>query len=261
MVPVLIELGPVALHSFGAMMALAFLVAGYVVSLEMGRKGMDPEDAWSIVLWAAVGGIVGARLFVIFSDWEGFLDRPFAFLVTGSGFIWYGGLVGGFIAVSVWIACRGYAWLRVVDCIAPALAFGQAIGRVGCQISGDGDWGVPTELPWGMSYPRAVIGWEAWTRSAGLPLDVTVHPAPVYETLAYSAIFLVMWRLRDRGFADGSMLWLYFVLSSIARFLVEIVRIEPIVAWGLTQAQWFAIVLVVVGTVLLVIRPGREAPA
>ena len=260
MVPVLVDLGPVTLHSFGAMMALAFLVAGYVVSLEMGRKGMDPEDAWSIVLWAAVGGIVGARVFVIFSDWEGFVARPLAFIVTGSGFIWYGGLIGGFVSVSLWIFRRGLSWLAVVDCTAPALAIGQAIGRVGCQVSGDGDWGVPTSLPWGMSYPDAVIGWEAWTRSAGLPLDVTVHPAPVYESLAYSGIFLFLWALRGRGLAPGSMLWLYLGLSSVARFGVEIIRVEPVVALGLTQAQWIAIVLVLVSGAVLAVR-GREAPA
>ncbi|MGH7822169.1 MAG: prolipoprotein diacylglyceryl transferase [Candidatus Binatia bacterium] len=257
MVPVLIDLGPVALHTFGAMMALAFLIAGYVVSIEFGRKGMDPEDAWSVVLWAAVGGVVGARIFVIFSDWQGFLDQPLAFLLTGSGFIWYGGLIGGFLSVSAFILRRGLSWLAAVDCIAPALALGQAIGRVGCQISGDGDWGTPTRLPWAMRYPDAVIGWEAWTRSQGLPADVTVHPAPVYETLAYCAIFLLLWRLRDRGLADGSLLWLYLVMASVARFLVEIVRIEPVVAAGLTQAQWLAIVLALAGTAML-FRATRE---
>jgi phosphatidylglycerol:prolipoprotein diacylglycerol transferase len=260
MVPVLFEIGPLTVYSFGAMMALAFLVAGYVVSLELGRRRIDPELAWSIVLWAAVGGIVGSRLFVIFSDWQGFLERPVAFLVTGSGFIWYGGLIGGTISVTLLLLKERVSWLAAVDAAAPALAIGQAIGRIGCQVSGDGDWGRPTTLPWGMSYPEAIIGWEEWTRSMGLPPDVRVHPAPVYETLAYSAIFVLLWKLRDRGLKDGSLLWLYLVTSSIARFAIEAIRVEPVVALGLTQAQWIAIALAAIGGTLLLL-PQRQAAA
>jgi phosphatidylglycerol:prolipoprotein diacylglycerol transferase len=259
MVPVLFSVGPITVYTFGAMMALAFLVAGYAVSVELERKELDPELAWSIVLWAAVGGIAGSRLFVIFSDWQGFLERPISFLVTGSGFIWYGGLVGGFLSVSILIARESVPWLRVVDAIAPALAIGQAIGRIGCQVSGDGDWGKPTTLPWGMSYPQSIIGWEAWTRGAGLSPDVRVHPAPVYETLAYSAIFAALWATRDRDWPDGSRLWLYLVGSSIARFAIESVRVEPVIGAGLTQAQWIAIVLFVLGSVLLVVRRRARA--
>lgn len=255
MVPVLLDLGPITIYSFGALLALAFLMGGYVVSLELDRKGMNPEHAWTILFWAAVGGLVGARLWVVTYDPEGFLDRPVAFLLSGSGFIWYGGLAGGFIAVSLWILRRGLAWGQVVDATAPSLALAHAIGRVGCQVSGDGDWGVPTSLPWGMSYPDAVIGWEAWTRANGLPPDVRVHPAPVYETLLYAGVFLVLWSVRTKPLRDGSMLWLYLLMSSIARFVVEFVRVEPVVAVGLTQAQWIAVVLVGLSLVLLA-RPG-----
>jgi phosphatidylglycerol:prolipoprotein diacylglycerol transferase len=251
MVPVLLDLGPLSLHTFGAMMALGFLVSGYVVAVELDRRGLDPEHAWSVVFWAAIGGIVGARLFVILFDWEGFLEAPLSFLFTGSGFVWYGGLLGGFASVTLYALRRGLRWWVLADCIAPALALGHAIGRIGCQVAGDGDWGVPTTLPWGMSYPDAVIGWEAWVRSAGLPADVRVHPAPVYETLAYCAIFLFLWRLRELELREGTLLWLYFVTSSVARFLVETVRIEPVIGLGLTQAQWIALFLFVLGVAAL----------
>lgn len=251
MVPMLIDLGPVAIYTFGAMMAIAFLVGGYVVALELERKGHDPEHAWSILFWAAVGGIVGSRLFVVFSDWRGFLDQPIAFLLTGSGFIWYGGLLGGTIAVTVYIRRLGLPWFQTVDMVAPALAIAHAIGRVGCQVAGDGDWGTPSDLPWAMSYPRAVIGWAAWAQEAGLSPDVRVHPAPVYETIAYSAIFLILWSVRRRPLPAGTLFWLYLVLSSVARFGVEIVRIEPVVAVGLTQAQWIAIGLLALGAFML----------
>lgn len=254
MVPELVRIGPITLYSFGAWLAIAFLVAGFVVSIELRRKGMDPEIAWSMLFWAAVGGLAGSRLFILTYDWQGFLADPLSVLLGGSGFVFYGGLIGGFVTVSVLIWRRGLPWLSAVDAIAPAIAIAHAIGRVGCQVSGDGDWGKPTDVAWGMSYPRAVIGWEAWTEASGLPADVRVHPAPVYETVAYLAVFGILWRLRGRGWPAGSMLWAYLVLSSVARFGVEAVRIEPVVAAGLTQAQWIAIGLALLGSTLLVAR-------
>lgn len=261
MVPVLLDLGPISLHTFGAMMAVAFLVGGFVVALGLERDGIDPDHAWSIVFWAAVGGIVGSRLLVIFDDWSAFVDRPLAFLLTGSGFIWYGGLVGGFLSVTVYVLRQGLGWLTVVDAVAPALALGHAIGRIGCQVSGDGDWGTPSTLPWAMAYPNAVIGWTTWVQSQGLPPDVRVHPAPVYETLAYCAIFLVLWTWRERSPRTGMLLWLYLLLSSVARFAVEAIRVEPVIALGLTQAQWFALALALVASVLLAAAPGGTRPA
>jgi phosphatidylglycerol:prolipoprotein diacylglycerol transferase len=259
MVPVLLHLGPLTIYTFGAMMALGFLIAGYVVSVELERKGLDPEHAWSIVLWAAIGGIAGSRILAIVADWRSFLAHPLASLLSGSGFVWYGGLIGGFASVTAFLRYWKLPWLRVVDTIAPGLAIGQAIGRIGCQVSGDGDWGKPTTLPWGMRYPDAIVGWESWVRESGLPADVRVHPAPVYETLAYSAIFVLLWKLRRRGLADGSMLWAYLATSAVARFAIEAVRVEPVLAGGLTQAQWIAIPLGAVGLAFLAlgVRQGR----
>jgi phosphatidylglycerol---prolipoprotein diacylglyceryl transferase len=260
-VPVLIEIGPLTLYTFGAMMAVAFLVGGFVVAVGLERKGYDPEHAWSILFWAAVGGIVGSRLLVIFDDFGAFLDRPIEYLISGSGFIWYGGLVGGAVTVTIYVLRKGIRWLAAVDAVAPGLALGHAIGRIGCQVSGDGDWGTATSLPWAMAYPEAVIGWSAWVQANGLPADVRVHPAPVYETIAYSVIFLVLWTIRDRNPREGTLFWTYLLLSSVARFAVETVRVEPVVALGLTQAQWFAIVIAIVASALLAFSSTRGSAA
>jgi phosphatidylglycerol:prolipoprotein diacylglycerol transferase len=217
---------------------------------------MDPELASSFVLWAAIGGLVGSRLLSLVDDWHGFVERPLAFLLTGAGFVFYGGLIGGFATVSWLIWRQGLPWLRVVDCIAPALAIGQSIGRIGCQLAGDGDWGTPSTLPWAMSYPNAIIGWEEWTRENGLPIDVRVHPAPVYETLAYGAVFLILWSLRRGRYPDGTMLWLYLVLSGIVRFAVEFVRVNPKVVYGLSEAQLISLALIAVGVIQL-LRTSR----
>jgi len=254
MVPVLVQLGPLALYSFGAMLALAFLVAGYVTGNGLEARGLDRSHASSIVWWGAIGGIVGSRVLAIFNEWSHFVAEPWSAILTGSGFVWYGGLVGGFIAVSTYIKVSGLPWLLVVDCTAPGLAIGQAIGRIGCQLAGDGDWGSPSTLPWAIAYPRAIYGWTE-------PLGVRVHPAPAYESLLYSGIFVLLLRMaRQPGrFADGSVLFMYLILSGIARFLVEAVRIEPRVALGLTEAQWFGIFSVVAGGVGLLWAKNRRA--
>jgi phosphatidylglycerol:prolipoprotein diacylglycerol transferase len=259
MVPVLLNLGPLTIYSFGAMMALGFLMSGYIVSLGLARKGLDPEDAWSIILWAAVGGVAGARLLAIVSEWEAFLQHPIGSIFSGSGFVWYGGLIGGLIAVSVFVWRRGYRWIVIADTVAPALAMGHAIGRIGCQVSGDGDWGKPTTLPWAVAYPRAIVGWHAWLRENGLPPTTRVHPAPAYETLAYCAIFCLLWWLRDKRLPDGSLFWVYLVTSSIARFAIESVRVEPIVGAGMSQAQWIAIPLCAIGVLMLVLTRSRDS--
>src|SRR4051812_4172425 len=262
--PVILQIGPITIYSFGVMLAIAFLAAGNVTGRELERKGMDPELASSFVLWAAIGGLAGSRLLSLVDDWAGFVEHPLAFLFTGAGFVFYGGLIGGFATVSWFIWRQRLSWLRVVDCIAPALAIGQAIGRIGCQLAGDGDWGTPSTLPWAMSYPNAIIGWEEWTRANALPIDVRVHPAPVYETLAYGVVFLILWSVRRRRHPDGTMLWLYLVLSGIVRFAVEFVRVNPKVVYGLSEAQLISIALITLGAIQLLRgwRPGAAtAPA
>jgi phosphatidylglycerol:prolipoprotein diacylglycerol transferase len=252
MYPILLELGPLTIYSYGAMMALAFLTAAYLTSKELDRKGYNGEAASSMVVWAAIGGLVGARLWAVFNDWSSFLAHPVSFLFSGAGFVFYGGLIGGFVAVSWSMRRYHLPWTPTVDAIAPGLALAHAIGRIGCELAGDGDWGTPSTLPWAHSYPNAIIGWEEWTRAAGYPPDVRVHPAPVYETLAYTAVFAVLWAVRKRPLAPGSVFWLYLVLAPAARFLIEFVRINPPVLWGMSQAQLTSLALIAIGTWKLV---------
>jgi phosphatidylglycerol---prolipoprotein diacylglyceryl transferase len=241
MYPVIAHLGPVTLYSYGLMMALAFLAAGYLTGQELERKGFNGEIASSMVFWAAVGGLLGSRVLAIFDDWSGFLAAPMHALLSGAGFVFYGGLVGGCIAVTWVIRKNQLPWLVAVDCIAPGLVLAQGIGRIGCELAGDGDWGRETTLPWGRSYPNAIVGWP-------YPPDVRVHPTPLYETLAYTLIFGLLWSLRKRPYADGTIFWCYLVLAPTARFLIEFLRINPRILLDLTQAQWISLVLVAVGS-------------
>jgi phosphatidylglycerol:prolipoprotein diacylglycerol transferase len=258
--PIIFSIGPLTVYSFGVMLAIAFLVSGNVVQRELTRKGLDPELASTFLVWAAIGGLVGSRVLSFVDDWNGFVADPLAFVFTGAGFVFYGGLIGGFLTVSAVIWRRGLPSWKVTDCIAPALAVGQAIGRIGCQLAGDGDWGMPSTLPWAMSYPNAIIGWEQWTKDSGLPIDVRVHPAPVYETILYALVFLVLWRRRLTPHADGYILWMYLLLSGAARFLVEIVRINPRFAFGLSEAQFISLAIMAIGAVQIWRSGGTVAP-
>ncbi len=250
MIPDNLHIGPIPIHLFGIFLALAFLGANWLFARELARRGYPAEIASSAIVWAAVGGIVGARLWLVVERWQEFVRDPVGLLFTGSGFVFYGGLVGGAIAVTLVLRRHRIPWWDGADAAAPAIALGQAIGRIGCQVSGDGDWGQVTELPWGMAYPHAVVGWP-------YPPGVRVHPTPIYESVAYFAIVaLLLWR-RRRAAPPGTVFAWYLVLASGARFLVEFVRINPVVAMGLTAAQITSLVLVLCGASRLWLVRGR----
>ncbi|TMA34351.1 MAG: prolipoprotein diacylglyceryl transferase, partial [Deltaproteobacteria bacterium] len=147
--PILFEIGRLSVGSFGVMMALGFLVAGLVMQSDLIRRGAPSDLAWSIVASGAVGGMVGARLLLILHRWPEFVAAPLDLLTSRGGFIWYGGLLGGVLMTAWPIRRSGVPWTLVTDSAAPGLALGYAVGKVGCHLAGDGDWGTPTMLPWG----------------------------------------------------------------------------------------------------------------
>lgn len=256
MVPDTLHLGPIPLHLFGLFLATAFLAAGHVATRGFVRLGCGEEVGGSVLTWAVVGSLVGAKLWLVVADISSFLAHPLAFVFSGSGWVFYGGLLGGVLAVS-WVFRReGIPWLRGADVCAPAIALGQAIGRLGCQMSGDGDWGVVTAVPWGMRYPHAVVGWPYQDP------NIHVHPTPLYEAAAYLALFVFLWRWRTRPEPDGTSFAWYLVLASGMRFAVEFVRTNDVVAVGLTAAQLMSLALVAIGAVLLAGKaPWRPAAA
>jgi phosphatidylglycerol:prolipoprotein diacylglycerol transferase len=246
--PVLFHFGEVAIPSFWAMAFLAFLVALVVIRRDMRERGLPDRHAYDMVLWAYVGGWIGARLFVIPTGWQYFVEAPLAFLLSGSGWAWYGGVIGGAVAVLLWARQAGIPALTIADIAAPGLAIGLAIGRIGCQLAGDGDYGVPTDLPWGMSYPDGVV-----------PTTTRVHPTPLYELVCYLAIFVVLWRQRHR-LPPGDLIGQYLIYSGAARFLIEFLRRNPDWLLGLTTAQWFSLLSIGIGIWLLQRKkPDRES--
>jgi len=237
--PVLFHIGEIAIPSFWAMAFLGFFVGLLVVRRSVVERGYDLRLAYDMVLWAYIGGWIGARLFVIPAGWNYFVEDPIAFLLSSSGWVWYGGVLGGAVAVLLWAHRTGMPLAVAADIMAPALAIGLAIGRMGCQLAGDGDYGVPTDLPWGMSYPDGVV-----------PTTDRVHPTPIYEMILYTAIFVVLWRQR-RGLAPGYLIGQYLVYTGVARFAVEFLRRNPPWLAGLTTAQWFSIASIGLGIYLI----------
>ena len=163
MIPVLFHIGPLTVYSYGLMMALGFLAADWVVTLECRRRSLPADYASSMIVWAAIAGIAASRLLDIFNNFSSYMADPKSMIFSGSGFVWYGGMIGGIAAVYVVSRRYKIPFLQTADMAAPALAIGQAIGRLGCLTSGDGDWGLPSTLPWAMSFPKAIVGWNSDT--------------------------------------------------------------------------------------------------
>jgi phosphatidylglycerol---prolipoprotein diacylglyceryl transferase len=242
-----IDIGPLTLQTFGICFAAAFIAAGALIWRRLDELGKPVDWAYEMGFAALIGGLVGARLNFIIENYDSVKDDLLGNIFTGSGLVWYGGAIGGALAVFLWAWWRGFLTLALLDLAAPALALGYAIGRCGCQLSGDGDYGKAWDGPWAMAYPD---GTE--------PIDTPVHPTPVYETLAMGLIALVLWRLRDR-LTNGLLFALYLLLAGGERFLVEFVRRNDDVALGLTQAQLISLAMMIAGAVWLLVA-SRRAP-
>lgn len=237
MYPILFRVGDFTVTSYGVMLVLAFVAAGLVVASEFRRRGWDPSGAQDVVLAAMIGGIVGSKLFWAVSNWDQLAADPVGTLFSRGGFTYYGGLIGGVVAVLLLFQWRRYPLGEAVNACAPAIPVGYILGRVGCFLVGD-DYGKPTDMAWGIAFPEG-----------SPPTTVPVHPTQLYEILLTIPIFLVMWSQRKRDLPGWFLLWEFFVLAGLERFVVEFYRINPVVALGLTAAQWVSIGLVVAGLV------------
>jgi phosphatidylglycerol---prolipoprotein diacylglyceryl transferase len=243
-----LHLGPLTLQTFGICFALGFLASGALIARRLSELDRPVDWAYEIAFAALIGGLVGARLDYLLEHYDS-SDSLFTNLFSGSGLVWFGGLLGGAAGVLLWAWRRGFLGLALLDICAPALALGNAIGRVGCPLSGDGDYGKATGLPWGMAYPDGTVR----------TLD-EVHPTPVYETVAMGLVALLLWQLRDRMRA-GALFALYLVLAGLERLLVEFVRRNDAVLLGLTEPQLISIAMIAAGSVWLMrLRGGLLSP-
>jgi phosphatidylglycerol:prolipoprotein diacylglycerol transferase len=236
-----IHLLGISIKTFGVMFALGFLACGGLVARRLRELERPVDWAYEIVFAALIGGVVGARGYYLIQNYSQVKHDLLKSLFSGSGLVWYGGAIGGAIGVLVWMRWRDAMELRLFDMAATALALGYAIGRIGCQVSGDGDYGIRSKLPWAMGYPHGTLP---------TPPGVTVQPTPIYETVTMCLVAYLLWQLRDRV-RPGVVFALYLVLSGLERFLVEFIRRNKEVLVGLTAPQVESIVLLLIGLVWL----------
>lgn len=156
--PILFEFGEFRLYSFGLMAALALIVPGVtIVRALLRRRGVPGDFALELVIAAGVGGFVGARIYYLIENYALVREHLWSAAFGGVGFVWYGGLIGGFVGVVAWTRLRRHPMDVIANAMAPATAFGYLIGRIGCQLAGDGDYGKPSTLPWAMAYADGTV--------------------------------------------------------------------------------------------------------
>lgn len=257
MYPILFEFKGITFTSFGLMMGLAFLGAGWVASLECHRIGYRKDVAWSLIMGAIIGGIVGAKLYYAFLNWPLLVRHPLETLFSRAGLVWYGGFIGGSLGVIVMARRENLPVPRVADMAALGVPFAYAIGRVGCFLVGD-DYGRPTDSWIGVAFPKgsppSTAGNLRTYFGVQVPESVAdwevlrVHPTQLYEITISLAIFALLWRFRRHPHKAGWLFMAYLVLGGLERAFVEIFRAKDDRFFGpFTLAQVISLLLVVGG--------------
>jgi phosphatidylglycerol:prolipoprotein diacylglycerol transferase len=263
--PFNIHLGPMQVTGYGIMMMVSFLTGGWLIKLELERRRLNQDYSSDIVFAALIGGILGAKI------WYATLKGDASALFSFGGLVWYGGFIGGVLAVLAngWRLKVPARW--TLQLTAPALAAAYAIGRVGCFLVGD-DYGGPTDLPWGVAFPEGLPPSTAGNLAAfgvTVPAGVdpstvlAVHPTQLYETLLMFLAFTVLWKLRLKDWGTGTLLGVYLMMAGVERFFVEILRAKDDRFFaGFTAAQLTSVAILVVGVMLFVrLRGAGQVPA
>lgn len=232
-----------------------FLLSPLVAKRPPKEKSFDLATAITFI--ALVGGVLGSKLLFLFENSKDFVSEPFGLAFSPSGLTFFGGLI--LVTVLLYWICRkaGIPFLGMADATAPGLLLAYGIGRIGCHLAGDGDYGYPTTLPWGTDYSKgtyppsfAFKDFPEITSKfpGGVVPDTTLcHPTPMYEFLLCGILFLLLWRFRQTLKPDGKIFMLYLMFAGAERFSVEFIRVNPRVLLGLSEAQLIALALLFIG--------------
>ena len=232
-----IQIGPLRLYTYGLMLAWGLWQGYYVFHKEVQRRKLPIDDA-ALMLAIAIAGVVGAKLYhvivtVVLTEHQ---TPSWHSVFSLAGLAWNGGLIAGFAVLAIYAYSKRISIWLLLDCASPAAAIGYGFGRLGCFLAGDGDYGKPTDLPLGMSFPRGLV-----------PTTQRVHPTPVYELLGAVFLFWLLMRIARRNPGPGTVFAIYLILSGVFRFAVEFIRINPPFLFGLTEAQVISLGAIVVG--------------
>lgn len=267
MYPILFQWGPIRIGSYGVLLATAFAAAINLLLHQFRRNGQPPELAWDIALLAMIGGLIGSKTLFILEHFGDFLGNPFHYVFNSAGF----SVIGGYalaVALCWWRLRRaGAPFLFFADLTAPSMAVGYAIGRLGCIAAGDGCYGIPSKLPWAMTFPNGLVPtlalqnqqlmrlWQQQYPGEPVPIDIPVHPAPLYESLSASLLVALLLSMTPGRPWTGRRLLVFLGWFGASRFLVEFIRLNPVLGWGLSSDQFLAIGMVLGAIALWMVLP------
>ena len=259
MYPKLFEIGPVPVYSYGLMLGIAFLIGNSIFTKELKRNHYSENTGIIITLIALLGGIAGSKLFYIIEEWNFGSAMPLSsyftkdIIFSPSGLTFYGGLIVAMIGIIIYCKIKKIKVLKMLDMLSPSCMLSYGIARIGCHLSGDGDYGLTVNGTFweflGYSYSKGTVP---------TPPGVLVHPTPIYEFIACSALFWLMWKMRKKYKHSGMIFYLYLILAGAERFLIELIRLNPKVVFNLSQAQLISIIMMLIGGILFYYNLQKE---
>ncbi len=246
MFPKLIDFGDFFLPAYGVLVALGVL-AGLKVSTTLAtRRGIDPEKISNLVVLCALSGLLGAKLAMILFDWNSHYSRNIADIFSVSTLqaagVFQGGLLLAIVFAWWYMRKHGLPFLETADLLAPGIAIGHGIGRIGCFAAGC-CWGGRCDRPWAVTFTNPDAA-----ELTGVPLGVPLHPTQIYEAIAEFIIFGLLWQRAGWNLRPGAQIGFYLVMYSAVRFLVEFVRSHAQdLVWGLSLTQWMSAGFILLG--------------
>ena len=271
MYPVIIDFGIInilgfefhlAIYSFGLMLVVAFYSCYFLLNAELKILGYDEKLASDIIFWSAFGGILGAKIYYLIENIDRVLDSydPLGMIFSGAGLVFLGGLIGSTICVSFVLKKNALPWLTFANIIGPLIFLGYAIGRLGCFLVGD-DYGIPSKLPWAMSFPNGIPPTTTnifsdlypWIDISGFePGLITVHPTQLYEAIICFLLFFLMWNYRKAHPIKDNLFFIYILLAGVERFIIEFLRTnQKYVLETFSGAQIISLAMIIIGLYFL----------
>ncbi len=239
------------------MLALGFLAASYLLTAEFKRRKLDPDIAGTVTFLALLLGVAGSKLLHLIENWSAFMQDPSGMAFSPGGLTFHGGLILAIVGIAYYVRKKNIPFLLVADAASPGLILAYGIGRIGCHLAGDGDYGFPTDLPWGTDYSAGTYPPSAAFRNFPevtsqfpngiVPDTIPCHPTPMYEFILAALIAAFLWKMRTRFTTHGILFSLYLILSGLERFAIEFLRLNPRMMFGLSQAQLISLGLVAAG--------------
>ena len=248
------EFHPV-INSYGFMLMMAFYSCYYFLNKDLNRLGYDAKLASDIVFAAAVGGILGSKIYYLIENFERVKADPTGMIFSGAGLVFLGGLMGGTLGVTYVIKKNKLSWIKFADIVAPLLILGYAVGRVGCLLVGD-DYGLPTNVPWGIAFPNGLPpstysvfqSYYPWVNLEGFsPGVLKVHPTQIYESVIGFSIFYYLYQKRSKVVIVGSLFFTYLIFAGAERFFIEFLRVNSKYLFGLSGSQLISLIMISIG--------------